>query len=68
VPHVSAPDPAPAFLVFALAIINALIDPDLILFYFVLFHFIFAFHCNLFHFHAKPPFFSLTISIELVFE
>jgi len=38
----SAPDPAPAlaFLLYALAIINALTNPDVILCYFILFYFI----------------------------
>ncbi|MFN9915405.1 MAG: hypothetical protein ACK53L_22640, partial [Pirellulaceae bacterium] len=35
---------------------------DQILFYFILFYFIFAFHCNLFFFHANPPISSFSLS------
>jgi hypothetical protein len=48
VPYASAPDPAPdpapapAFLFYAIAVINALTNPDLILSYFILFYFCFS--------------------------
>ncbi len=49
-PYASAPDPdsapapapASAFLFYALAIINALTNPDLILFFIILFYFCFS--------------------------